>query len=54
MSASIWDRSTLIEMSSPMRFEKLSPHVYGHNIVIDGKEFSFSISNRLELIRFII
>ena len=35
-----WDLSTLIERSSPMRFERLSPRVYGHSNVIDGKVFS--------------
>ena len=35
-----WDLSTLIERSSPMRFDKLSSKIYGHSSVIDGKEFS--------------
>ena len=34
-----WDLSTFIERSSPMGFEKLSPRIYGHSSVIDGKEF---------------
>ena len=54
MYASIWDLSTLIEGSSPIKFEKLSPQVYGHSNVIDGKECSFGITNGLELIGFII
>ena len=38
--ASRKDLSTLIERSSPMRFERLSPRIYGHDSVIDGKKFS--------------
>ena len=38
--ASRCDLSTLVERSSLMKFEKLSPKIYGHSIVIDGKEFS--------------
>ena len=38
--ASRQDLSTLIERSSPMRFEKLSSRIYSHSSVIDGKEFS--------------
>ena len=38
--ASRWDLSTLIERSSPMRFERLGLKICGHNSIIDGKEFS--------------
>ena len=37
--ASRSDLSSLIE-SSPIRFERLSLRVCGHNSMIDGKEFS--------------
>ena len=38
--ASRWDLSTLVEKSSSMRFERLSPRIYGHSSVINEKEFS--------------
>ena len=44
--ASRYDLSTLIE-SSPMRFEKLSLRVCGHNSMIDEKEFS--LKSQLDL-----
>ena len=37
--ASRWDLSTLIERSSPMGFERLSPKICDHSSVIDRKEF---------------
>ena len=39
--ASRQDLSILIERSSPMRFERLSPRIYDHSSVIDEKEFSY-------------
>ena len=36
-----WDLSILAEGSSPIEFKKLSPWVYDHNSVIDGKDFSW-------------
>ena len=38
--ASRWDLSILIERNSLMIFERLSPRIYGHSSMIDGKEFS--------------
>ena len=35
-----WDLSTLIEKSSPMRFERLNPRIYGHSSTNNEKEFS--------------
>ena len=34
-----WDLSTLIEKSSPMKFERLNLRVCGHSSVIDEKNF---------------
>ena len=38
--ASRKDLSTLIERSSPMRFEKPNPRVCDYSSMTDGKEFS--------------